>query len=218
MFNSLKSFVLYFFFPHLCIGCGKEKELLCQKCLKEINRPSLPKNKNVFTVADYNDPIVKKAIWLLKYNKVKSIAERLAELAFQRIDILKETNKRDFIMIPIPLSCKRLRQRGFNQSYLLAKFLSDRLNQANSEMSFTVIDNVLYKKIHTANQVSIKNKKERFKNVIGTFAVKNPEMIFKENIILIDDVSTTGATLKEASKTLRASGSGKIFAIVLARG
>lgn len=90
---------------------------------------------------------------------------------------------------------------------MIAKYLSD-----------TIITNVLYKTQDTPSQVSIKDREKRLNNIKGSFAVKNPELIKDRNIILIDDVSTTGATVTEAKKVLREAGAKKVIGVVVARG
>ena len=77
---------------------------------------------------------------------------------------------------------------------------------------------ILYKIKETPTQVSIKNKEKRLKNLSNVFEIKNSEKIKDKNIILIDDVSTTGATLEEASRSLKNSGAKKIISLVVAHG
>ena len=85
-------------------------------------------------------------------------------------------------------------------------------------MSVRFLPDVLYKKKDTVSQVEIKDRKKRLENVKGVFAVKNPEAIKNKVIILIDDVTTTGATLAEASHILKQSGAKKVIGVVVARG
>ena len=201
--------ILNFFFPQKCLGCGIKNKSLCDKCLKKIDYPTLPEKDNIFAATDYNDAYAKKAIWLLKYKKMKEMAKPIAKLIYQRN--VRNIDFNDAIIIPIPLSKKRMKERGFNQSELIAKHLSDMT-------SFSMLANILYKKSHTETQVSIKDKKERLNNLKDSFAVKNEHLIKGGNIILIDDVSTTGATINESRKILRAFGAKKILSFVAARG
>jgi competence protein ComFC len=211
----IKKFIhifLNFLFPQQCLGCGKKNEILCQECLKRIDYPTLLKYNNIFAASDYNDEIVKKAIWMLKYRGIKQIAEPLTELIKQRIG--DKIKIQDNLIIPIPLSKKRFKERGFNQAELIAKYLTSDADGKN----IGCLTNVLYKIKETSSQVSIKNREERLNNLRGSFGVKNPELIKNKNIILIDDVSTTGATIREARKVLREAGAQKIIATVVARG
>jgi competence protein ComFC len=205
MIKKVINSFLNLLFPSKCFGCGKENEILCPECLKRIDYPTLLKSNSILAATDYNDELAKKAIWLLKYRGIKQIAELLAELIRQRI--LEKIKIKNPVFIPIPLSSKRLRERGFNQSELIAKYLSD-----------TIMTNVLYKKIHTESQVLVKDREKRLNNIKGSFGVQNAELIKDKNIILIDDVSTTGATIAEAKRVLREAGAKNIVALVVARG
>jgi len=200
--------ILNIIFPQKCIGCGKENEILCQECLRRINYPTLKKSNNIFAATDYNDEIIKRAIWALKYRKVKQLAKHLAELIYLR---LSPEIKFSTVVIPVPLSKNRFRERGFNQAELIARHLAGKI-------SAPILNDVLVKIKETPSQVSIKDKKERLENLNEAFAVKNAEEIKNKNVILVDDVSTTGTTIREARKILKNAGAKKVFALVVARG
>ena len=205
--------ILNFLFPQKCLGCRKENEILCDECVERIDRADLPARGDIFAASNYSDPVLRKTIWLLKYKKVKNAAAPLARLLSQRVwDKIKKENT---LVVPIPLSKKRLRQRGFNQAELIAKCL---LAQLQRRVLWEVRSDILYKKVHTESQVSIKDKEGRLTNLAGSFEVKNPEAVRDKNIILIDDVCTTGATIKEARKTLKEAGARRVIAMVVARG
>lgn len=218
--------VLNFLFPQKCIGCGKKNEILCEECLKRIDWPSLIKENNIFSASDYNDEIIKKAIWMLKYRGIKGLAEPLAELMFRRLwpKIVKDpplllAKEGPWVIIPIPISLKSLKKRGFNQAELIGQEFAKKIQTSDVDAkNIGCLTNVLYKIKETHSQVSIKNRKERLSNLKGSFSVKNPELIKNKNIILIDDVSTTGATLAEARKILKSSGAKKVISLVVARG
>lgn len=199
------------------MGCGKENKIFCTECLSGVNFPTIPEEGGTFAASDYNDPAVKKAVWMLKYRKTKGLAEHLAQLMheriFNRLDI--KCPSKGWVMIPIPLSKSRLKERGYNQAEEIARRLSEKIS---TFVITNVITNVLTKTKETPTQVSVKDRRERLKNVIGSFSVKNSELVAGKNIILVDDVSTTGATIREAKKVLRASGAKKIIALVAARG
>lgn len=197
--------ILSFLFPQKCLGCRKENEILCDECVEKIDYAELPRQDDIFAASNYSDPVLRKTIWLLKYKKVKSAAAPLATLLRQRVWSRIKTE--GALVVPIPLSKKRLRQRGFNQAELIARYLPGDVGA-----------DILYKKIHTDSQVSIKDKEKRLTNLAGSFAVKNPEAVRGRDIILIDDVCTTGATIKEARKVLKAAGAKKVLAVVVARG
>lgn len=220
MLKKLIHSVLNLIFPQKCLGCEKENPPIggiCQKCMEKIDFPSLISDNNIFSAADYNDKTVKKALWQLKYKGRKELAEPLAELIFQRLfkavrpPFGDRTAKQNWLIIPIPLHKNRLKARGFNQSELIAQKLGLKTN-------LEIKNNALYKIKETPTQVSIKNRQARLKNLQGAFEIKNPDLIKNKNILLIDDISTTGATIKECKKVLRTAGAKKIIGLVVARG
>lgn len=127
-------------------------------------------------------------------------------------DLLVMENFDKPIIIPIPLSRKRYRERGFNQSELISQSIIDN----DKEKCFELLTNVLTKPKETQHQAHIENRSYRMQNMVGSFVVKNPELIKDRNIILIDDVVTTGATLTEAKKMLKEAGAKKIIAFTIA--
>ena len=122
------------------------------------------------------------------------------------------------ILIPIPLSSKRYRERGFNQAELICIELV-KISKTRGEV-FTLAKNVLIKIKETEHQARIKDRSVRLKNLVGSFAIKNQEknseFLKGKNIILIDDITTTGATLNEARKILRQAGVRKVIAFTVA--
>ena len=136
------------------------------------------------------------------------IIEELSELSVMK-------NFRDPVLIPIPLSSKRYRERGYNQAELICKKLIE-IEEKNAFNNFKLEKNVLIKIKETEHQVNIKDRRDRLKNLSDSFSVKNPEIIKNKNIILIDDVLTTGATLTEAKKILKSFGAKKVIAFTVA--
>lgn len=209
--------ILNFLFPQKCLGCGKENEVLCQRCLESISYSTLTKYSNIFAASDYGDETVKKAIWMLKYRGINGMADPLAELMFRRI--WPKIDKTDWLIVPIPISPKSLKKRGFNQSELIAQEFAKKIQTSDVDAkNIGCLTDALYKIKETPSQVSIKNREQRLNNLKDAFAVKNSHLIAGRNILLIDDVSTTGATIREACRVLRESGAKKIIGLVVARG
>jgi ComF family protein len=118
----------------------------------------------------------------------------------------------NFIIVPVPLHRSKERQRGFNQSKLLAKNIAEHLN-------LKMLD-ALKRVKNTKQQAQCKNNEQRIKNVEDCFKIKNPEtaeLIKHKNILLIDDVFTTGATMNEAVRILKQNSCGRIIALVAAK-
>ena len=117
-------------------------------------------------------------------------------------------NKFDLI-IPVPLHKNDLKKRGFNQSALLGKIIGD-------YFSIPIGESFLIKKKIIPFQVNL-SKKEREKNILKAFSVEKPEEINGKNILILDDVFTTGATVEECAKELIKSRANNIFVLTLAR-
>ena len=115
------------------------------------------------------------------------------------------------LVIPVPISMKRLGERGFNQTHLLAKYLAKNINSKYRK-------NIIKKHTTTKKQALIKNRIDRFNNVKNVFSVKKNKKHILQNkdIIIIDDLSTTGATLMEIKKVLKKSGARNIIAVTIA--
>jgi len=147
---------------------------------------------------------LRKGINLLKYHGKKRLSRPLSGLLIKTG--LPETD----VLIPVPLHHKRLRKREFNQSALISKQIAEKLK------SRLLLD-CLVKVRDTLPQVGLRYK-ARVKNIKGAFKVSNNELIKDKRIILVDDVVTTGATIRECSRTLKKAGAGKIYVVSLAHG
>ncbi|MBU2544714.1 hypothetical protein KJ618_04585 [Patescibacteria group bacterium] len=214
--HQLINWLLNCIFPVSCIGCAKNGKVLGSKCLSKIPLANITVDKDIYSVFNYKHPLIKQALWELKYNNNKVATKPLASALYDKIleelqDLEIFNNFTQPLLIPIPLSKERLKERGYNQSELLCKELS-----FIDSMSFTLCSDVLYKPVHTRQQTKTLSKSERINNLHGCFAIKNQEKIRNRNIILIDDIITTGATLLEAKKVLRQSGAKKIIAFTVA--
>ncbi|MDP3726518.1 MAG: phosphoribosyltransferase family protein [bacterium] len=143
------------------------------------------------------------------------MAHRCAEMLYEHIceELGERALLHNFVnplIVPIPLHTKRLRARGFNQAELIAReFVA-------LDTSFSVCTDALVRIKDTESQTKMKNREERIKNVTGCFKVSSPEKIKERNIILIDDVYTTGATLNEARGTLLHAGAREVLACTIA--
>jgi competence protein ComFC len=183
-----------------------------------IPRPELVGGKHkAVTLFHYRDTNVKRTIWALKYRGDRRAVDMVAEALHDVLiaELAENALWRKFetpLLVPIPLSKKRFRKRGFNQCELVAEALA----RKGSEQNFIFRPNVLYKIKDTINQADIKDKKTREQNLAGCFSVKDKKSIAGENIILLDDVTTTGSTLREAKKTLLRAGARRVFCIAIA--
>ncbi|HEC30480.1 MAG TPA: ComF family protein, partial [Candidatus Yonathbacteria bacterium] len=116
----------------------------------------------------------------------------------------------EVLLIPIPLSRKRRWSRGFNQAEVLARAISE------AEQPTLILSTALRRTKHNNPQTLIKNKDLRLQNMRGVFEVRNPKEITGKRIIVIDDITTTGATLHEATKVLKKAGAKEAIGFAVA--
>ncbi|MEK9186428.1 MAG: ComF family protein [Patescibacteria group bacterium] len=155
------------------------------------------------------DGQVKEWIHTLKYRKRRGAIQPIADLLANYLSQL-DFNFKNYSVVPIPMFPRKERERGFNQARLIAEKAARLLN-------LPVLDNALIKVRDTKAQAELENYKHRSENVAGCFAVSNTEMVKNKNIILVDDVYTSGATMNEAVKTLRAAGIKRTIVLVVAK-
>jgi len=177
--------------------------------------------KEVFIAGDYEDKLLAKLITTFKYEGIKNIGSYLGKfLNFfwdGKIKIIKLKDKElalnleSSLIIPLPLTKARFKERGFNQAEILAINFCE-------EFSYQLFLG-LKRKGRKKHQAKL-SEKQRLKNVSGQFFISEKDRVFLlgRDIILIDDVITTGATLNEAAKILKEAGAKEVFALVLAKG
>ena len=202
-------------FPEYCLSCGASGSVLCYKCGTTLPSGYSPDGK-IIVALDYGDKRVKRAVWLLKYrNKrplAKIFAERLYEILLEELSELALT--KNFIrplIVPMPISGKRFRRRGYNQAELIAEELLILLGKNSAELN----KNALKKSRHTESQVITKNRRERLENLRDSF-IADENIVRGKNIILLDDVITTGATMSEARRALKDAGAKNILCVAVA--
>ena len=190
-------------YDNKCIICGVEGFLgICSKCKSEIKR--VHQQEEIMAYGYYGG-VLKKLILNLKYHKSFIAGKVLADLLCQII-IEKELSI-DFICY-VPISKDSLKKRGFNQCSVLAKNIS-------SILDIPVIDCLV--KVKETKEQKLLGKEERMKNILDAFEIKNKEKIFKKNILLIDDVYTTGATINECKKNIEKCNINKIYLLTIAK-
>ncbi|MDQ5893434.1 MAG: competence protein ComFC [Patescibacteria group bacterium] len=167
---------------------------------KESDKPEFSFIKSLFS---YKDPLVKELIWQIKYRKNKH-AVAIAGFA------LHQAFKEPALLIPIPISKKRRRERGYNQCELIIHEVA----RLDSEKKLQMGYGLLIRSRHIEKQTH-KNRNERLENTKSIFEVTKKENLHQK-IIIIDDVSTTGSTLKEARDILLSAGYSDITALTLA--
>ena len=217
--NTILNNVFKFFYPSFCRSCDTlipQDDIFCFDCKKNI-KPIvsifLPVTKKhtikVFAASAYIEPL--KSLILKKAFSEKLASKQLAQIILENI----EFNNIDFdYLIPVPLHWTRYAKRGYNQAQVIAQALSKKLNKP-------VLD-ILKRTKRTAFQSSLRveSRKDNVKNVfdIKLFYKKfNPKILENKKILLIDDLYTTGATLKNSSKILLSLNPKSINSVVACR-
>lgn len=196
-----------------CYFCksSKEDKLLCSKCHNKIR--FLPagvvktiKDCNIYAATIY-DGIIKTLVKDLKYYKKKKLAVVQAQIMYeywQQLNIQK-----NFIILPVPVHPHRLKERKYNHMDLVAEEFGKLTN-------FEVNKNLLLRIKDTQKQFKL-NKKERIQNIKNAFDINKKIEISKDvNILIIDDITSTGITLEEIIKILKSNGYKNIQALTLA--
>ena len=198
--------------PPLCHCCGIPfpsaegqsfpSQFLCGTCRMEESSFYQARSVGLYAGA------LREAIHLFKYGKRQELARHLGRLMLDHFP--EEWAPSDIdLLLPIPLHTRRRRERGFNQSLLLAKFLA-------GPFQFKLDGRQLLRSRPTLPQSDLPLR-QRFENLHGAFAVRSPQRIEGKNILLIDDIYTSGATTQEASRTLLRAGASKVYVYTLAR-
>ena len=224
-----------FIFPKKCVVCRKHGSYLCSKCFSYLsfdakslcllcNNPTFnnlthPRCRRkygiggCFSALSYNKT-VQKLIFNFKYKPyLTDLKTVLADLFYESIiqneQFQQQIKKGQWVLVPIPLSKAKLRKRGYNQAGILATELSKKFNFP--------VQNLLVRTRETKTQVGLTNLQRKL-NVQNAFSLINHKsLIVNQNVLLVDDVATTGSTLLEASKVLKRAGVDKVFGLTLAR-
>ncbi|MBI4008875.1 ComF family protein [Candidatus Roizmanbacteria bacterium] len=222
-------------FPKFCLGCGYLGAYICINCQKKLSylkkdiclycgkdslsgftHPGCRRNLGIdgfLSVLHYND-FLKAIIKNIKYRLAVDVWEEFCLVVkperLKKILIYKSLLRDDFLLEPIPLHAHKLQLRGFNQAKIIAQYLQSFLNCRKS--------GVLLRIRNTPSQTQLQNQKSRYHNMLGAFGVLANKNISGKNFVLVDDVVTTGSTLKEAAKVLKKNGARQVFAITIANG
>jgi len=231
-YQDIKTFFLDTLFPISCLSCGDEGAFICVDCKVTIKalehqRCIVCQHQAPFGLThpgcqtphgadglvsfyDYHDDKVSQILIKGKYSFIPGTYDVLGKIIAEKIknDHQHLLSPSISNLAPIPLHPSRKRWRGFNQAEVLCQTLSAELNLP--------IADVLQRDKMTKTQKDLK-KEQRLKNVSDAFKLKPNANVHGKNIILIDDVTTTGATLQEAAKILKRNGSAKVICLTVAR-
>lgn len=218
-------------FPKHCVFCHTSGDYLCLNCFSQIQflkTQYCPYCQNMsvdgsthlqcqkrlgldglISVAFYHGPI-QSLIKSLKYGRIKDLEGTIKQLLARFLVDEEDLFLPQSIVIPVPLHFFKRNFRGFNQAQVLGEAVGQTLD-------LELKPGVLTRQRFTASQTGLK-KRERSENIEGAFVISSKvRSIAGKNIVLVDDVWTTGATIKECSKVLKQAGVKKVWAMTLAR-
>jgi ComF family protein len=153
-------------------------------------------------------------IHLLKYQQVRPAAAVLGRMLAETITGVETTLLPGLIaVVSVPLHVRKRAQRGFNQSELIARAA---LKQLGRPERFQMLIGVLVRRRETASQIGL-TRHQRRENLRGAFAVADPQRLAKRNVLLVDDVFTTGTTVSECARVLRRAGANRVWVATVAR-
>jgi ComF family protein len=204
-FNSL----LEFLFPR-SKEVRKLETMTAEDYLSTFTR-SLTDNSPTRAVFQYSDPRVRTAVHEVKYRKNRIIASRFGEILYNEIKrVVHSPNK--ILLVPVPSSRSRRRKKGFSHTELLV----EEIMKCDKENILEYGKDVLVKIKETIPQTKTKSKGERKKNPIGSFGIKIPDVVKGRDVVVIDDVLTTGSTLKETISILKRAGARRVLGVTVA--
>ena len=225
---QLQEKVVDFFFPRRCISCGRAGDFLCGRCCQKLplllpplcQRCGKPESSGGLCAACWGqktdldgirsvfrfEGVIRQAIHELKYRNLRSLSVRLAGFL---ADYVRNDHVNGEVLVPVPLHPKRLRDRGYNQSGLLAADLG-------KLTALPVIMGSLCRLKDSLPQARTSNVDARRRNVRKAFACRDDSLRGKD-IILIDDVCTSGATLEACATAVVAGGANSVWGLTLAR-
>lgn len=229
--QTIAKTVLDLIFPVVCISCKTEGSYLCCSCDKQIKRNEFqlciycnkqsPFGKTheacksdlgidgLISAVPYKEKLVSKLIEFYKYQFIKDISGTISRFMITEIENQELQNYfADFFVIPLPLHYSKLKWRGFNQSEIIAQQITEHFN-------WNFHTKLLMRAKKTKKQAELEGQ-ERILNVQDAFLAASD--LTGKKIIIVDDVCTTGSTLKEACKALKSAKAQEVWGLVFAQG
>jgi ComF family protein len=189
----VKSFLLDLLFPTRCAACGRVDTDWCPACARDLaDLPLDPHDAADIVSTGAHSGLLQSAVQGLKYHGVRALAEPLGARVAAAVARLRPA-----MVVPVPASAARIRSRGYNQAALIAAACARSLGVPAEPLA-------LIRLRETRSQVGL-TRLERLENVVGAFAA-DPARVTGAAVLLVDDVYTTGATLRECLTALRAAG------------
>jgi len=225
--------IINLIYPQTCGICGKiNNKTICSKCniqlkkqekigiltKEKLEENSLEMEKNfeeLMYIFKYEGQI-RELILDYKFNEKSYMYKTFVNFLLKNKKIFENIKKYDKI-IPVPISKKRYKERGYNQSLLIAKEISMQISyETNNNIKLELVNNCLIKTKNIIEQSKL-NKEDRQHNIQGVYTLKNGSILTNKSILLLDDIYTTGSTVNECSRVLQQAKPNKIGVLVLAK-
>ena len=226
--------IINLIYPQTCGICGKiNNKTVCSKCniqLKKqekigiLTKEKLEENslemekhfEELMYIFKYEGQI-RELILDYKFNEKSYMYKTFVNFLLKNKKIFENIKKYDKI-IPVPISKKRYKERGYNQSLLIAKEISMQISyETNNNIKLELVNNCLIKTKNIIEQSKL-NKEDRQHNIQGVYTLKNGSILTNKSILLIDDIYTTGATIDSCAKVLYEKGAQKVYFLCLCAG
>jgi ComF family protein len=158
---------------------------------------------------------LRELIHLLKYEGIKPASGVLGRMLAEVIlELQPSVEHRNVVVVPVPLHARKLKQRGFNQAELIAQAALKLIPSGG--VRFELAPSAMVRVRETSSQIGL-TKRQRRENLRGAFCVNEPEKIAGQEILLVDDVLTTGTTASECARMLRRAGAVEVWVATVAR-
>jgi len=223
-------------FAPICDLCWTEFPLLsapaCARCGDTVDRPVADAGSSAYGLCrecrmappDFVRAVafgayqgrMKECIYALKYNRLHPAARGLGKMLAEAIGQLAAEAPHEMLVIPIPLHRSKYAQRGFNQARALAQFALESLRKSHPAWRLGLASSTLMRLRATESQAGLSPRERRI-NLRGAFTVSDPAAVMGKHILLVDDILTTGATVRSAAKELVRAGAASVYVATLAR-
>lgn len=210
--------ILDLIYPQVCGICGKlDKKSLCKRCENSLRKHfnlQIDDYSNLETYYDKHiyffsyEETIRRLIINYKFNEKSYLYKTFVNFLLKQEKVLDIIKSYD-IILPVPISKKRYKERGYNQTELIT-------SEIGKLTELQLVTNCLYKQKNNVPQSTL-NKEDRINNVKNAYIIKNPRIIKDKSIIIFDDIYTTGSTVNECSKILKQNGAKEILVMTIAK-
>jgi competence protein ComFC len=212
------SIFLDLLFPRVCIGCGRSGTTLCAICERTIVSQPTTLPDGTAALFDYRNPLVKKIIWRLKFHADRAMGTYLGVALYREFfrDLLSlpDHQRMPIVLVPIPLSRRKMFRKPFNHAEVIARTIEE--YALADSLPVVVNTHILQKVRETKSQVETIGKEERIANIANAFRAEISQKERDSTFVVIDDVVTTGATMREAKRALREAGARRVLCLAVA--